>query len=178
VDSDILKIDHRTAWVLEESSRKGVLVNHVNFIENTSGSNGVTLTEVTTILAITATLAIMAVPSYRTLMARGESESVAAEVASQLRMARQLAMARRERLLVRFDDAQRSLTLRRADSGEVLETYGYAEKRVTIPEPTAGPDVLFHPSGRSATATTITIVDREGKATKLTVSLTGRVKRL
>ncbi|HJT19652.1 MAG TPA: GspH/FimT family pseudopilin [Nitrospira sp.] len=144
--------------------------------ENNFGGKGVTLTEVATTLAITATLALMAVPSYKTMVVRGESESVAAEVASQLRMARQLAMARRERLLIRFDDVQRSLTFRRADSGEILETYAYADKKVTIPEPTAGPDVLFHPSGRSATATTITIVDREGRPTKLTVSLTGRVK--
>lgn len=147
-----------------------------NFIKNIFVDKGVTLTELATVLAVTAVLALMAVPSYKTMIAHGESASVASEVASQLRMARQLAMARRERLLIRFNEAQHSLTFQRVDSGEILESYRYADKRVTIPEPTAGPDVLFHPSGRSATATTISIIDREGRVTKLTVSLTGRVK--
>jgi type IV fimbrial biogenesis protein FimT len=108
-------------------------------------------------------------------MVRAQARSVAVEIASQLRVARQLAMARRERLLVHFDLTGKTLLFKRADSGDVLGTYRYADKAVQIEQPTAGADVLFHPSGRSATATTVTIVDTEGKATILTVSLTGRV---
>ncbi len=92
-----------------------------------------------------------------------------------LRSARQLAMARHERLLVRFDVSERIVTLRRADAEGVLEVYRYGEKGVVIEEPTAGPDLLFHSSGRSASATTIRIQDRQGRRTTITVSLTGRV---
>ena len=144
-------------------------------IDRSIGDKAGTLAELMTVLAIIGILAAMAVPSYKSMVARAEGRSVAAEIASQLRLARQLAMARRERLLVQFDLMEQCVTSRRADSGEILETYRYGDKAVTIPEPTAGPDVLFHPSGRSATATTITVVDREGKKTMLTVSLTGRI---
>ncbi|HEU4686462.1 MAG TPA: GspH/FimT family pseudopilin [Nitrospira sp.] len=136
---------------------------------------GLTLCEVITALTITAILVAIAVPTYRALILRTQARSVAVEVASQLRMARQLAMARRERLAIRFDQAEQRVVFIRTETGEILEQYGYAEKSVAIPEPTGGPEVLFHPSGRSATATTIVIVDKDGKSTKLTVSLTGRV---
>lgn len=140
-----------------------------------SQNRGASLTEILTVLAILAILATIAGPSYRATMAKAQARSVAAEIASELRKARQLAMARRERLLVRFDHSQQSLTFRRADSGDVLDVYRYANKGVLIETPTAGLDVLFQPSGRSATATTIAIFDSEGKKTILTVSLTGRV---
>jgi type IV fimbrial biogenesis protein FimT len=147
----------------------------VDFFSRVSEGRGRTLTELLTVLTILAISASMAGPSYRAMIARAQARSVAVEIASELRMARQLAMSRRERLLVRFDQSQQSLTFRRADFGDVLDVYRYADKGVKIEEPTAGPDVLFHPSGRSATATTIAILDREGKKTILTVSLTGRV---
>jgi type IV fimbrial biogenesis protein FimT len=90
-------------------------------------------------------------------------------------MARQLAMSRRERLRVRFDLANRALVLEHVEAGSVLDVYRYGEKGVELGELSAGPEIMFHPSGRSATATTITIYDREGRRTVLTVSLTGRV---
>jgi type IV fimbrial biogenesis protein FimT len=146
-----------------------------HFFSRISRDRGGSLAELLIVLAIMAILAVMAGPSYRATIARTQARSVASEIASELRMARQLAMARRERLLVRFDRSQQSLTFKRADSGDVLDVYRYADKGVVIEEPTAGPDVLFHPSGRSATATTISILDRQGEKTVLTISLTGRV---
>ena len=117
-----------------------------------SKDSGRTLTELLIVLAIVGIMAAMAVPSYQTMAARAHARSVAAEIASTLRMARQLAMARRERLLVRFDLAERTVTLQRADVEGVLDVYRYGEKGVAIEEPTAGPDILFHSSGRSASA--------------------------
>jgi type IV fimbrial biogenesis protein FimT len=136
---------------------------------------GRSLTELLTVLAIIAIMVTMAGPSYQSMTARAQTRSAAAEIASTLRMARHLAMGRRERLLVRFDLAQRTITLRSADTDDVLDVYRYAEKGIKVEEPTAGSDLLFHPSGRSATATTIIIHDRQGRHTTLTVSLTGRV---
>jgi len=147
----------------------------VRFIDRMSGDKGGSLTELMAVLAIITIMVVMAVPTYKAFIARAQARSVAVEIMSELRLARQLAMARRERLLVRFDRPQQSLIFKRADSGDVLDVYRYGGKGIVIEEPTAGPDVLFHPSGRSATATTITIHDQEGKKTILTVSLTGRV---
>ncbi|BCA54981.1 pilin [Nitrospira sp. KM1] len=136
---------------------------------------GGTLTELMTVLVIIGILVAIAMPSYNRMLIRMQSKSAATEIASELRMARQLAMSRRERLRVRFDRVRQTITLERADAGGVLDIYRYAEKGIALDEPTGGSEVLFHPSGRSATATTIAIVDKEGKKIVLTVSLTGRV---
>lgn len=151
------------------------MIGAVNEVHLRKLDRGVSLTELLTVLAIMAILAVMAGPSYRATIGRAQARSVASEVALELRMARQLAMARRERLLVRFDRSLQTITFKRAESGDVLDVYRYANRGAVIEEPSGGPDVLFHPSGRSATATTIMILDGQGKKTSLTVSLTGRV---
>jgi type IV fimbrial biogenesis protein FimT len=90
-------------------------------------------------------------------------------------MARHLAMARRERLLIRFDLSDHTITLRQAETAGVLTVYRYADKEIVLDEPTAGFELSFHPSGRSASASTIVIHDRDHRRTTVTVSLTGRV---
>lgn len=137
--------------------------------------SGYSLIELLIVVALVGLLAAMAIPSYRDLLARSQIRSVATEVASELRRARQLAMARRERLRVRVDVAQQTLTLVAVDQGVALDLYRYGGKGVLLAEPSAGPDILFHPSGRTATATTIQIRHVRGLQTKLTVSLTGKV---
>lgn len=137
--------------------------------------HGGSLPEVLMVLVILAVMAALAGPSYKAAIARAQARSVAAEIASELRLTRQLAMARRERLLVQFDQPRCSLTFVRADSGDVLNEYHYADKGVVLEVPSAGPNVLFYPSGRSATASTIAIVDSVGRKITLTVSITGRV---
>jgi len=127
------------------------------------------------VIAILGVMAAMAGPSYKAMTARAQARSAAAEIASALRMARQLAMAKRERLLVRFDLSTQTITLLRADTGTVLVVYSYGEKGITIEEPTAGSELFFHPSGRSASATSIVILGRDGRPSTITVSLTGRV---
>jgi len=136
---------------------------------------GWSLTEVLTVLAIVGIIAVLAVPSYQTLAARVQARNATVEIASELRFARQLAMARRERLRVIFDREGRTITLRRADAEVILHVYQYADKGVVVEEPTAGPELLFHPSGRSVTPTTIRVRDSQGRETTFTVSITGRV---
>ena len=84
-------------------------------------------------------------------------------------------MARRERLRVIFDRDHRTIIIRRADTEGTLHVYQYADKGVVVEEPTAGPELFFHPSGRSATPTTIRVRDLQGRETIFTVSITGRV---
>lgn len=136
---------------------------------------GWSLAELLIVLAIIGIIAMLAGPSYQTLTARAQARSATAEIASELRLARQLAMARRERLRVIFDRESRTITLRRADAEGILHVYRYAEKGVIVEEPTAGPELLFQPSGRAATPTTIRVRDSQGRETRFTVSITGRV---
>jgi len=136
---------------------------------------GWSLTELLTVLAIMGIMAVLAGPSYQALAAKAQTRSATIEIASELRLARQLAMARRERLRVIFDREGRTITLRRADAEGILHVYAYADKGVTVEEPTSGPELLFHPSGRSVTPTTIRVRDSQGRETMFTVSITGRV---
>jgi type IV fimbrial biogenesis protein FimT len=136
---------------------------------------GWSLTELLIVLTILGIISALAGPSYQTLAARVQARSATAEIASELRLARQLAMGRRERLRVIFDREGRTITLRRADAEGILHVYQYADKGVVVEEPTAGPELLFHPSGRSASPTTICVRDSQGRETIFTVSITGRV---
>ncbi len=131
--------------------------------------------EILVVLAVIGLMAGLTGPSFFAMTARIEARSATAEIASELRLARQLAMARRERLRVVFDRTQQTITLQRADADGVLDVYRYGDKRIVVEEPSTGPDVLFHPTGRSATATTIVVRDKQGRVMKLTVSITGRV---
>ena len=136
---------------------------------------GWSVTELLVVVAIMGLIAALAVPSYQTLTARVQARSATAEIASEIRFARQMAMARRERLRVIFDRESRTITLRRADVAGILHVYQYGDKGVVVEEPTAGPELLFHPSGRSVTPTTIRVRDSQGRETTFTVSITGRV---
>ena len=140
--------------------------------------HGWSLTELLIVLAITGVLAVLAEPSYQTAVARVQARSVTTEIASELRLARQLAMARRERLQLIFDQTARTITLQRADVEDILHVYQYADKGIVVEEPTAGPEILFYPSGRAATPTTIRVRDSQGQETTFTVSITGRVSAL
>jgi type IV fimbrial biogenesis protein FimT len=139
------------------------------------GTAGKSLTELVIVAAILGVVAAMAIPAYKNFHIGLQGRTAVAEIASTLRMARYLAMARRERLLIRFDLSEHTMTLRQADASGVLNVYGYAEKGIVIEEPTAGPDLFFHPSGRSASASTIIIHDRDHRRTTVTISLTGRI---
>jgi type IV fimbrial biogenesis protein FimT len=143
--------------------------------ESQSQEQGWSLTELLIVLAIMGIVAVLAGPSYQTVTARVQARSVTLEIASELRFARQLAMARRERLRVIFDQEDRTITLRRVDAEDILHIYRYADKGVVVEEPTAGPELFFHPSGRSVTPTTIRVRDSQGGETTFTVSITGRV---
>ena len=140
-----------------------------------SASSGRSLLELVVVLAIVGIMASMAGPSFQSLNARLQARTATAEIASTLRMARQLAMARREPLLMRFDLSGKTISLQRADADAILTVYRYGDKGIVVDEPTAGCELLFHPSGRSATASTIVIHDRDNRRTTITVSLSGRV---
>jgi hypothetical protein len=83
---------------------------------------------------------------------------------------------RRERVRVSFDAANSTVRLELADGpGGLLREFSFREKSVTIEDLSNGPSILFYPSGRAATPTTITLQNRRGERWHLTVTITGRV---
>lgn len=139
--------------------------------------DGKTLLELLVVVGIIGLVSMLAVPNFLTLNSRTQVRCATEEIASDLRLARQLAITHRDRVRITVDAAQHALITKWSDE-TTHHVYRYGEKGLVVEEPSAGPEILFHPSGRSATATTIQLRNKEGQAQKLTVSLTGRVSIL
>ncbi|CUS37128.1 GspH/FimT family pseudopilin [Candidatus Nitrospira nitrificans] len=139
---------------------------------------GKTLTELMVVVAIMGMVATMALPNYSVLDSRTQVRCTTEEIASELRLARQLAMTYRDRVRIIVDPEQKALTTQFVNTVTTHHAYHYGGKGIVIEEPSAGPEILFHPSGRSASATTIRLHSLEGQTQQLTVSITGRVSIL
>lgn len=139
---------------------------------------GHTLLELMVTLAVIGIVSTLAIPSFMSLNSRMQLRCVTEEIASELRLARQLAMTHRGRVRLSFDFEQHALVAEFVDDGRTHHVYRYEDKGVVVEEPSAGPEILFHSSGRSATATTIRLHGRDGRSATVTVGLTGRVSVL
>ncbi|MFY4731035.1 GspH/FimT family pseudopilin [Nitrospira sp. BLG_2] len=139
---------------------------------------GKTLTELMVVVAIIGLVATMAVPNYSIFNSRTQVRCTIEEIASELRLARQLAMTYRDRVRIVVDLEQQALTTQFVNAATTHHAYHYGGKGVVIEEPSGGPEILFHPSGRSASPTTIQLHSLEGQTQQLTVSITGRVSLL
>lgn len=141
---------------------------------------GHTLMELMVGLAVTGIISALAIPNFLTLNSGVQIQSATEEIASELRLARQLAITHRDRVRITFDCEQQALVAQFINGSEATlhNVYRYRDKGVVIEEPSAGPEILFHPSGRSATATTIHLRNKEGQTQTVTVGITGRVSIL
>ena len=139
---------------------------------------GKTLTELMVVLAIIGIITTMATPNYSVLNSRSQIRCTTQEIASELRLARQLAMTYRDRVRIIVDLDRQALTTQLVNTETTHHAYHYGGKGIVIEEPSAGPEIVFHPSGRSASATTIQLHSLEGQTQQLTVSITGRVSIL
>lgn len=138
--------------------------------------DGYTLTEVMIVLALVAIISTIAGVNVATMAARSQGRAAATELAAELRFARQMAIARRERIRVVVDTERTILRTERADRPEVvLRKCDLSGRGVIVESLSGGPSILFQPSGRSATATTITLRDGNQRARILTVSFAGRI---
>lgn len=137
---------------------------------------GGSLVELCTVFAMVAIVIGVSLPGWAGLVEKQQQRAVLTEIASEFRMARQLAIARHERIRVVVDAEQSELYTECVDCGmRPLRRYSFAERGTTIESMTTKPEIMFQPSGRTATATTIILMDRRHVAHQVTVSITGRV---
>lgn len=138
-------------------------------------AGGFSLVEALTSVVIVGLVSALAIPNLMALHARVQADVFAKEVASELRWARQWAISKRDRVWLVFDQDRQSIVAQVGNDRVQHHLLSYQQKGLAIDEPSAGPDVVFHPSGRSATATTIQFHNGQGQTHTITVSLTGRV---
>lgn len=140
--------------------------------------DGRTLAELMVVAGIVAMVSLMGIPNYLGLNSRAQLQCATEEVASDLRLARQLALTNRDRVRIVIDPETQQLITQFVNRDATHHVYHYGGKGLIIEEPSAGWDVQFQPSGRTATPTTIQLRNREGQTQTLTVSITGRVSIL
>lgn len=138
-------------------------------------AEGFSLVEAMTSMAIVGIMSALAIPNLMALNARVQADMFAQELSSELRWARQWAISKQDRVRVVFDQDRQAIVAQVGNDRVQHHQLSYQHKGVEIDEPSAGPDVVFHPSGRSATATTIQFRNGHGQAHTITVSLAGRV---
>ncbi|MEE8493048.1 MAG: GspH/FimT family protein [Nitrospirales bacterium] len=161
------------------SSRGAIDVKRMNTHGNEAGAS---LLEVMAVAMIISLGALLAGEGFLGAVSRNQAMVVGAELASELRMARSMAMTKRTAIRVSFESSGTAISTESVGRPNApLRTYDFSGTGVTV-EGLSGEglsgrsSVVFYPSGRAATPTTITLLrQRAGERRKLTVSITGRV---
>lgn len=141
------------------------------------GQAGRTLMETMTIGAVLSIATMITAEAFLPATRHNQALAVRAALAGELRVGRQLAMARGQAVLARLEAERARLTIE-AVQGErvVLRTLDFSGRGVVVDSLSNGPDILFYGSGRAATPTTVTLRSQDDDTLyKLTVSITGRV---
>lgn len=141
------------------------------------GQAGKTLVETMTIVSLLGIGTMITAEAFLPAARHNQARAVRAELAGELRGARQLAMARGQTMRVRLDPGRAGLTVEAVrDGGAVARTLEFSGRGVVVDRVSNGPDILFHASGRAATPTTVTLKSTDDDTVyELTVSITGRV---
>ncbi len=156
------------------SSRGATDVKRMNTHGNEAGAS---LLEVMAVAMIISLGALLAGEGFLGAVSRNQAMVVGAELASELRMARSMAMTKRTAMRVGFESSGTAISTESVDRPNApLRTYDFSGTGVTVEGLSERSSVVFYPSGRAATPTTITLLrQRAGERRKLTVSITGRV---
>ena len=136
---------------------------------------GVSLIELLAVVTILAILGAMSGPSWLTLAAQQETWTVTRAIAGELRLGRQLAMARHARVRVVIDRDKRAIRTELVNGAAPLRIYEFIGRRTVVESLSNGAEILFHPSGRSATANTIVVRDSQDHKRTITIGITGKV---
>jgi Tfp pilus assembly protein FimT len=118
----------------------------------------------------------LGIEGFGAMIAHSQGETVAAELAGELRAARTYATRRRQRVRVIADSEHRTIRTELADQPNAfIRELSYGDRGVLVEGLSDGSAVVFYSSGRVASPTTITIQNRRGERWQLTVTITGRV---
>ena len=140
---------------------------------------GKSLVEIIMVMTLVVVMTAMTGQVLVAATARQHGHAVATELANELRAARYLAILRRERIRVVFEPGLARVRTEPADApGRPIREYEFHGKGVTVERLSNGPSIVFHPSGRAASATTITLRNSQQEQWQLTVSLIGRVSQI
>lgn len=138
--------------------------------------NGYSLLELTTVMAVTAVTVALAVPDVAAMATRYREQAVVTELAGELRTARTLAITQASRIRAVIDEDGRSLSLEReGEQAAPMRRFDFRGRGLSIDGAGEGIKVWFYPSGRTASATTLTLRGESRKVWRLTVSMAGRV---
>ena len=156
------------------SSRGATDVKRMNTHGNEAGAS---LLEVMAVAMIISLGALLAGEGFLGAVSRNQAMVVGAELASELRMARFMAMTKRTAMRVGIESSGTAISTESVDRPNApLRQYDFSGTGVTVEGLSGRSSVVFYPSGRAATPTTITLLrKRAGERRKLTVSITGRV---
>ena len=139
---------------------------------------GMTMIELTIVLAITGALSLFMGTGLRAMADRIYLDTAVAEVVGDLRYARSMAVREGEPIKVAVGADQPGVTLfRSSDPAQpVAPTRNLKDRGVRAIRSSGGRLLSFQPRGTSATPTTLTLEGRGGDQRVVTVSLTGIVR--
>ena len=141
-----------------------------------TGHKGKTLMETMIIVSVLGIAALIAADALLPATRHTQGQAVLAEVAGELRLARQLAMTRGRAVRARLEAGRSRLTIESIEDGAVLRTLDFSEKGIAIGSVSNGSEILFYGSGRAASPSTVILKSTEDDTfSTLTVSITGRV---
>ncbi|HEX9756856.1 MAG TPA: GspH/FimT family pseudopilin [Nitrospiria bacterium] len=150
-----------------------------------TAQEGFSLLELMIALAIAGILTGLAVPSFKTLLSNHRLEGAAQRLVSDLRLARQTAIAEGIPTGIQLNPHEESYFLEKG-IGLQPSPFGFLDLKdpregfpgIDLVDSTKGNHLIFFPKGTTNSWTTITLENRNGKQQKITLIGTGRVKRI
>ena len=140
---------------------------------------GKSLLEIVIVMAVVVTMTALTGAGLMAATAKQQGRVVVTELANELRAARYLAIMRRDRVRVVLEPGTTRLRVETAETpGRLIREYDFHATGVTVERLSNGADIVFHPSGRAASSTTITLTNRQQERWQLTISLIGRVSQI
>ena len=140
---------------------------------------GKSLVEIVIVMAVVVTMTALTGAGLMAATAKQQGRVVVTELANELRAARHLAILRRDRVRVVLEPGTATMRVETAETpGRLIREYDFRSKGVTVERLSNGAEIVFHPSGRAASPTTITLANRQQERWQLTISLIGRVSQI
>lgn len=140
---------------------------------------GKSLMEIIIVMAVVVMMTAFTGAGLLAATAKQKGRVVATELANELRAARYLAIMQRDRIRVMLKPGTTTMRVETVETpGRLIREYDFSAQGVTVERLSNGADIVFHPSGRAASPTTITLKNRQQERWQLTISLVGRVSQL